>query len=341
MPRVLLLVFVLAAAVALALAPASAPRSAAPISEIVSAALDGGGAVSLTAGEGDGDALAVRAPDGRIAYVRTVRLGYPELHVMNEDGSGKRVLARASSEALAPPAWSPTGRELAFHTWDESGCLPGSRNCAQAGVAVVDPATGAVRVVSRTGDRGAGAFSWAPGGKRLAYAGQLDFDLNARTVEVVRADGGGRRVLARFRTGHVSEVAWAPRGDRIAYVREGWIWSVRAGGGTPARLARGSAPRWSPRGDRLLYTGAGGLRVLDPVSRRSRTLVRGQAGLATWSPDGRRVAYAAPAGARSRLVVVGAAGGGAVARLDPGAAVSSLFFSRDGARLVYVAWRTQ
>ena len=115
---------------------------------------------------------------------------------MNADGSEQRELGPAPDEEyFGPPAWSPNGRTIAHSRWDYATCGVSSRNCAGSEIVVVDVTTGAVRRVVRSRDRGAGSFSWAPDGSRLAYAGERDMDLQAHTLETIRSDGSGRRVV--------------------------------------------------------------------------------------------------------------------------------------------------
>ncbi len=333
----LLLTFAAAAVLSGSATPAETSSS---VLQIASMRLDGTDVRTLS----DPNLLAaapVPAPDGRIAFIR---VGEPsELWVMAADGSGKRRLTTVPADTLAGAAWSPTGRELAFGSWDYSPCTPSSRNCATSELRLVDAEIGADRLVTRSRDRGAGAFSWAPDGRRLAYAGALDFGLQAHTLEVVRSDGTGRRLLVRddrqVRDAWLTGVAWSPRGDRIAFVRGGWIWLVEASGGPPVRLARGSLPLWSPRGDRLLHAVFGTLRIVDPATRRSRLLVKAAGTtVPVWSRDGRRIALRRISAGRSAVSVVRVADGRALFAPSVPGKITTMFFTRDGDRLVYATY---
>lgn len=320
--------FVLALAAAAVLAATASP-AAAPVAHIGSIALDGSDARIVSGDEPSYGPLPAR--DGRIAFFRGGPALY-DLWVMNADGSGaQRITERYEGYAL--PAWSPTGGMIALTGWDYSTCLPTSRNCAITEIRVLDAASGAIRARLRSSDRGAIEFSWAPDGRRLAYLGAADMDLARHTVEVAGADGAGRRVLVRG--DRFSEIAWSPRGDRIAYVRAGWIWLVRPSGGEPERVTRGSRLLWSPRGQ-LLYSLAGTRRLLDPVTKRSRMLVRTPAYVASWSPDGARLAYRVSyAGGNSTLAVVRASDGRVLSRPRVPGKVTSVHFADGGSRLLY------
>lgn len=322
-------------AATLAVGAAATTAQGARAARIVSIGLAGTSPVDLTADESGGFAAA-QARDGRIAFARTGSSGFVELWVMRGDGSGKRALARIGTETSSPPLWSPNGKKIAFRTWSDPDCESGTVSCALARMAVVDVARGVVRVAGRT--PGVGSFSWSPDGRRLAYAGEREYGGGARTLETVRADGTERRVLARFRNGDIREVAWSPRGDRIAYVRNGWIWLRRpAGGAAPARIGPGTTIRWAPRGGRLLYRAGGSLRILDPSTRRSRRLARtGEDPQPAWSPDGRLVAYRIARGTTTTLNVVRVSDGRRLHAPVVAGVASSLFFTPDGKRLVYV-----
>lgn len=139
-----------------------------------------------------------------------------------------------------------------------------------------------------------------------------------------RQDGGGD-ALGRF---------------AIVYARGQWLWLVRPQGGASMRLMRGNTPVWSPRGDKLLFGSIHEDRVsvLDPATRRVRVLGRGpetSVSLIAWSPDGRIVAFEVRTRGVSTVSVVRVADGRRVHSWRPGADVTSLFFTRDGSRIVY------
>jgi Tol biopolymer transport system component len=330
--RTLLLV----TAVVAAFAGGAARAAEAPIAEIVSARLDGSDARSLSGADALG---AVRGPGRRIFFVRAGDDGRGAFWVINEDGSELRQLGAAPGDGYGR-LWSPDGRTVGITRLDESTCTPTSGwGCAASVLVLVDAETGAERLVLRPRGGGAGWLSWAPDGSRLALA--TNSNGAAVTIETIRPDGSGRRLLVRFPAGApgIHTLAWSPRGDRIAYDRRGWLYLVRPQGGASTRLVRGRTPVWSPTGRRLLFQGRDDtIRVVDVATRRTRVLGRAEeVGGPTWSPDGRRVAFLF----RPRntglwsIAVVRVSDGRRLHTWYPGRDVSSLFFTRGGARLVY------
>lgn len=315
---------------AVAVAAAAARAQTAPDFEIVSARLDGGDVRSL----GHSDALgAVRGPGRRLFFVARGDDGRGAFWVMNEDGSEPRQLgAKPGGEGSYGPMWSPDGRTVGITRWEGSASV----------LVLLDAETGAERLVVRARDRGAGWLSWAPGASRFAFASELDSDRAAHALETIGSDGRGRRVIVRLPAGTpgLHGIAWSPRGDRIAYDRGRWLYVVRPQGGASTRLVRGYAPVWSPEGRRLLFRSASGDRIgmVDVATGRTRVLARAaEAWGARWSPDGRRVAFLVRpwnTGVWS-VAVVRVSDGRRLHTWQPGREVNSLFFTRNGTRLVY------
>ncbi len=333
--RAPLLVFLLAAF--MAAAAGSAARAEGEVAEIVTARLDGSDARSLSRSDALG---AMRGPGRRIFFVRGGDDGRGAFWVMDEDGGAQRQLGAKPSGSAHAPLWSPDGRTLGITRREEAPCTPAA-GCEAPVLALVDAETGGDRLVLRPRDGGAGWLSWAPDKSRLALATKLNGDRGAGTIETIRPDGSGRRVLVRLKAGSpgIFGLSWSPRGDRIAYDRGGWLYLMRPQGGAGTRLVRGRAPVWSPGGRRLLFRGRDDtVRVLDVGTRRTRVLGGAEevAG-ATWSPDGRRVAFLfrpRNSGLWS-IAVVRVSDGRRLHTWYPGREVSSLFFTRDGTRLVY------
>jgi hypothetical protein len=118
---------------------------------------------------------------------------------MRTDGSRQRRIPLPTVHGVALPRWSPSGRWI---LWQEG---------APDGVFIwrIRPdGSGARRLVRGT------LHTWAPNGKRFAYA-------DGRDVWSVRPDGSGRRRLSHGPVDTVvAGLAWSPNGRRIALVRQ-------------------------------------------------------------------------------------------------------------------------
>ena len=113
-------------------------------------------------------------------------------------------------------------------------------------------------------------------------------------------------------SGPLYGATWSPSGDRVAYARWEGLYIVGSDGGVHRRLTAegvGFNPSWSPTGAEIAAvepwhsrgpeTGIVVIRSDRSLQRTPRTIVGGYYGefgefyAPTWSPDGRRVAYAA------------------------------------------------
>jgi TolB protein len=89
--------------------------------------------------------------------------------------------------------------------------------------------------------------------------------------------------------------AQAAPGQRVAFVRGGSVYVLS--GTTQTRLTQDTddtRPRWSPDGTRLAFGHAGRLWVMNADGTGRQAVASGATGGASWSPDGRWLAYAAP-----------------------------------------------
>ena len=167
----------------------------------------GGGPVNLTR-HASLDRSPTWSPDGRrIAFESDRAGGSPHIFAMNADGSGVEQL---TYEAQAPwavlPAWSPDGSSIA--------CVSGQGT--EVGIFSLDPASGALRLISKEGLL-ATSPSWSPDGARIAYTA-VDTTRDFSHVWVMGADGSGARQLT-FAEAWDGTPTWSPDGTRIAFAR--------------------------------------------------------------------------------------------------------------------------
>lgn len=261
------------------------------------------------------------------------------IQAMRPDGSGRRLLsgsrAGPSGEGEGSgPAWSPDGKQLAFER--SSGGEAGSR------IYVLDLASGEERPL-RAPDDDSSAYdpAWSPDGARVAF-GRSDGERSE--IVIVAVDGGGERVLVREARGgearsFVSSPDWSADGATVVYTRRlldedshfrPALHVVAAGGGPSRLLARDAdEAAWSPDGRRIAFASVrdrngeecyeqciykAELYVMnaDGSSPLRLTRNRGDDRSPSWSPDGRRIAFASdrnyPNGFNAEIYSIGADG---------------------------------
>jgi Tol biopolymer transport system component len=205
--------------------------------------------------------------------VRVVHPDGTDLHEVVAGGRGGR--------------WSPNGRKLVLETDIDPYQEAESISVARLG--------GEVRKVSKTGDIVAHPV-WSRDG-RLAF---LWTGARGPDLFVSRADGRARRLVAKD-----AEEApeWSPSGRQIAFVTLGRLKIVTVRTRRVRSVARAESFAWSRNGRRLALFREewGRIAVVKPDGRafHAVTKISGQLddsswhGPWTWSPNGRRLVYAA------------------------------------------------
>jgi Tol biopolymer transport system component len=268
-----------------------------------------------------GDGADVERDGGEIAF-SVNRAGWNEIWLMDADGSERRRLTEAASPqndaaGSMSPAWSPDGTEIAF--------------AAQIGTRVEDQRLTEIYVMKADGtDRRRLTTNadldadptWSPDGTRIAFT-----RLTEPGTETVRAGifvmdaHGGHEVQVTHAATPIFDLrpAWSPDGSLIAFTRgtlsaatetpDTSLYVVAPEGAGLRRLtADGAEPDWSPDGTRIAFTAfrdgfgrtcfhdcstSGEVYVMNADGSDERRLTESEADdrSASWSPDGRSLAF--------------------------------------------------
>jgi Tol biopolymer transport system component len=165
------------------------------------------------------------------ATIWTASKGSSSLWTVGPDGS--RLERLPSQFAVSDPAWSPTGKEIAFIQYDDF---------EYDVLHVIDLAKRSNTKLASASD-----FAWSPSGDMIVSFGGADSTFS----ELIRVRDGRRRRLPR-----VTSASWSPDGRRIAFERDGGIWIADSLGNRQRRVATGRNPSWSPRGDTIAFAAA-------------------------------------------------------------------------------------
>jgi Tol biopolymer transport system component len=238
------------------------------------------------------------SPDDReIAFASTREGGRSVWAVNVADGSERRVTTAAGR--VDAPSWSPGG-QIVYHV-----TAAGQSRYEAGGT----PMTGGENVFAfRASWASPTEFYYVSDGKirrRSHVAGDVrTVDFRA-TFQVTRAQYTRRArdftsTTPRRTLGVVRPVI-SPDGSAVAFAALGDIWMMKLGG-TPVNLTNDTAldtdPAWSPDGSRLVYSSDRNgshlqlwIRDMRTGESRQATRLATEPQGATWSPDGRRIAF--------------------------------------------------
>jgi TolB protein len=255
---------------------------------------------------------ALAATNGSIAF-QAFDDGFPQVWVVEPDGSGVRQLTRvpAKDPEFDPggenPSWSPDGTAIAFDTGNRKGVNLWTIRPDGTGLAELPLGVGAFN----------GDPAYSPDGTQLSFDWDRGFPSKEHGIFVANADGSGaRRLTTAPRTveAHDTESQWSPDGTRIAFTRvrkigRAAIFVIGADGRglrrlTPWKLDAAS-PDWSPDSKTILFNShfdagpgqSANLFSMRPDGSGRRPLTRHHGGRVhsfrpSWAPDGTRIVFA-------------------------------------------------
>jgi TolB protein len=234
----------------------------------------------------------------RIAYVTKAGNRY-NLWVADADGENAQS-ALASPEPIISPAWSASGTQLAYVSFESRKPV----------VYVHDVPTGQRRLIANF--RGSNsAPAWAPDGRTLAVTLTRD---GGSQLYTIGANGGEARRLTQS-SGIDTEPVYSSDGRSIYFVSDRGgapqIYRMSATGGEPQRVTftgtYNISPALSPDGRWLAYisriSGAFKLQVMELASGNVQSVTDTVADESpSFAPNGRLIVYATRQGGREALM---------------------------------------
>ena len=257
---------------------------------------DDGGGRQLTAGPPPHPPVAIRAANGKIAFVRISNPedASAEIYTMNADGSELTLLKEVVT--ASDLQWSPDGSKLAFSDNFDIFVLNGDGSDLRRLTTDGD---------GYTSNQGP---TWSPDGASIAYRSLRS---DGGGIWVMNVDGSGQRPLESARGLMDMWPAWSPDGSRIAYSTDTAtgtdiaVTNVQTGKQEVVLEIDGfeDGVAWSPDGTQLAFRhnndlfvanadGSGARPVATPPHTRiDKPPLSGTPGSPTWSPDGTKIAY--------------------------------------------------
>ena len=232
----------------------------------------------------DGSAIAFAAAEGAPGGERSDLAA--DIVTVAPDGSDVRRLTDTPGPELFP-TFSPDGSTIAYVTEDDG--------VHDIGVMGADGSTPTPLTADDDPSFDDYHPTWSPDGSRIAYVRGHIPNGGPGTLMVVDPEGGAAEVL--YDATPVEWPDWSPEGSRIAFDVGAWpnvtVQILDLASGDVTVVGPGYLPRWSPDGSQMLVAiPEGGFGIVDlATSAPMRVLSTSAWAEATWSPDGRWVAF--------------------------------------------------
>lgn len=181
--------------------------------------------------------------------------------------------------------------------------------------------------------------SWSPNGKWIAFA-------QSNTLKKMRADGSHEVKLVKGVASDIdTKISWSPDGRKLVFSKKDDLWTVKRNGTGAKRITKSpdveNAPAWSPSGGRIAFqfrdsvTADQDLRLIKPNGTGLVAIPNTKNGRQPdWSPNGKRLAYAAP-GVGINLIKPDGSGQTTFAKQKGNRFITDPAWSPDGEQIAY------
>ena len=186
------------------------------------------------------------------------------------------------------PRWSHSAKEIAFTVVVNEG---------QRDIFLLDVSSGKTTRLTDDGSHG-GTMSWSPDDQWLGIYGPTGDDWN---ISRLRRDGSEKVRINRDNDHRYFNITWSPDGESYLYSASKAIFRQHNAAGKPVRVTpegiHAVMPHWSPNGKLLAFDGNAGdgweLYLIKPDGTGLTRLTTNDTVdmNASWSPDGKRIAY--------------------------------------------------